>query len=54
MRARRRWDTSGETRYIVPPTRPPGTEHLTEEQLAALVTRESMIGVAMAKSPLSE
>ncbi|WP_439371466.1 nitrile hydratase subunit alpha [Bradyrhizobium sp. DASA03120] len=40
------WDTSGETRYFVLPMRPEGTEHLTEEQLARLVTRDALIGVA--------
>jgi len=40
------WDTSGETRYMVLPLRPAGTEGWGEEQLAALVTREAMIGVA--------
>jgi nitrile hydratase len=40
------WDTSGETRYVVLPMRPQGTEHLTEEQLASLVTRDALIGVA--------
>lgn len=40
------WDTSGETRYFVLPARPAETEGYTEEQLAAIVTRESMIGVA--------
>ena len=40
------WDTSGETRYFVLPMRPQGTEHLTEEQLASLVTRDALIGVA--------
>jgi nitrile hydratase subunit alpha len=40
------WDTSGETRYVVLPMRPEGTEHLTEEQLAGLVTRDALIGVA--------
>ena len=40
------WDTSGETRYVVLPMRPQGTEHLTEEQLASLVTRDMLIGVA--------
>ena len=42
----RGWDTSGETRYVVLPMRPQGTEHLTEEQLASLVTRDALIGVA--------
>ena len=40
------WDTSGETRYFVLPMRPQRTEHLTEEQLANLVTRDALIGVA--------
>jgi nitrile hydratase len=40
------WDSSAEVRYMVLPERPAGTEHLTEEELAALVTRDAMIGVA--------
>ncbi len=40
------WDTSAETRYMVLPLRPAGTEGWGEERLAALVTREAMIGVA--------
>ncbi len=44
------WDTSGETRYLVLPARPAGTAALSEEQLAALVTRESMMGVALARA----
>ena len=40
------WDSSAEMRYMVLPERPAGTEGLTEEQLAELVTRNSMIGVA--------
>lgn len=40
------WDTSAETRYMVLPLRPDGTEGWSEERLAALVTRETMIGVA--------
>ena len=40
------WDSTSEVRYMVLPERPAGTEHLDEEQLAALVTRDSMIGVA--------
>jgi nitrile hydratase len=39
------WDSTAEIRYLILPERPAGTEHLTEEQLAALVTRDSMIGV---------
>ena len=41
------WDSSAEVRYLVLPQRPPGTERLTEADLAALVTRDSMIGVAI-------
>ena len=40
------WDSSAEVRYLVLPQRPPGTEGLTEAELAGLVTRDSMIGVA--------
>jgi nitrile hydratase len=40
------WDSTAEVRYLVLPERPAGTEKLTEEQLAALVTRDAMIGVA--------
>lgn len=40
------WDASAETRYLVVPRRPAGTEDLTEEQLASLVTRNGMIGTA--------
>jgi nitrile hydratase len=41
------WDTSAETRYLVLPLRPERTEGWSEERLAALVTREAMIGVAL-------
>src|SRR6266545_6665569 len=40
------WDSTAELRYIVVPERPAGTETLSEEQLAGLVTRDSMVGVA--------
>jgi nitrile hydratase len=40
------WDASAETRYMVLPRRPEGTEHHTEDQLAALVTRAGLIGTA--------
>ena len=40
------WDSSADQRYLVLPERPAGTEHLTEEELAALITRDAMIGVA--------
>ena len=39
------WDSTSEVRYMVLPERPPGTEHLSEDELAALVTRDAMIGV---------
>lgn len=39
------WDSSSELRFMVLPERPAGTEGLSEEELAALVTRESMVGV---------
>lgn len=45
------WDTTAETRFLVLPLRPKGTEGWTEEQLAELVTRESMIGVAFVPTP---
>ena len=38
------WDSTAEVRYLVLPERPAGTDHLTEEQLAGLVTRDAMIG----------
>ena len=45
------WDSTSEVRYLVLPERPPGTDGMSEEQLAELVTRDSMIGVANAKQP---
>jgi nitrile hydratase subunit alpha len=39
------WDSTAEIRYLVLPERPAGTEHLSEDELAALVTRDAMIGV---------
>ncbi|MDL9948931.1 nitrile hydratase subunit alpha [Gordonia sp. ABSL11-1] len=47
------WDSSSEMRYWVLPQRPAGTEGWTEEQLAALVTRDSMIGVGPVKAVAS-
>ena len=41
------WDSSAEIRYMVLPMQPGGSEHLNEEQLAGLVTRDSMIGVEL-------
>ncbi len=48
------WDTTAETRYLVLPLRPAGTDELDEEGLAALVTREAMIGVALVPTPAGE
>ena len=45
------WDSTAEVRYLVIPERPDGTEHLDETALAALVTRDSMIGCGFATSP---
>jgi nitrile hydratase len=41
------WDSSAEERYIVIPERPAGTEHMSEMELATLVSRDAMIGVAL-------
>jgi nitrile hydratase subunit alpha len=43
------WDSTAELRYLVLPERPAGTEDLSEEQLAALVTRDAMVGVGKVK-----
>src|SRR5579864_5851639 len=45
------WDSTAETRFIVLPMRPAGTEGWSEERLAALVTRDCMIGTGLPKSP---
>ena len=45
------WDSTAEVRYLVIPERPDGTEHLNEDELAALVTRDSMIGTGLALAP---
>jgi len=45
------WDSTAEIRYLVLPQRPAGTERLSEEQLASLVTRDTMIGVARVRAP---
>ncbi|MDQ1396208.1 MAG: nitrile hydratase subunit alpha [Acidimicrobiaceae bacterium] len=45
------WDSSAEVRYLVVPERPVGTDDLSEEQLAAIVTRDAMIGVAVVAPP---
>jgi hypothetical protein len=43
----RTWDTTAEVRYLVLPQRPAGTDTLSEDQLAELVTRDAMIGVTV-------
>jgi len=48
------WDSTAEIRYIVLPERPAGTEHMSEDALAALVTRDSMIGTARVTLAVSE
>ncbi|MFP0710026.1 nitrile hydratase subunit alpha [Acinetobacter baumannii] len=45
------WDTTAETRYLVLPMRPEGTEHMTEEELQQLITKDVLIGVALPKLP---
>jgi nitrile hydratase len=45
------WDSSAEVRYLVVPMRPPGTDALSEAELAAIVTRDCMIGTAVPRAP---
>lgn len=45
------WDSSADQRYMVLPQRPAGTEGLTEDELAALLTRDAMIGVTLVTEP---
>ncbi len=45
------WDSTADVRYMVLPERPIGTEHLSEEELVPLVSRDAMIGVAKVKTP---
>ncbi|MGR8920970.1 MAG: nitrile hydratase subunit alpha [Gammaproteobacteria bacterium] len=45
------WDSTAELRYMVLPARPAGTEGMSEDELAAIVTRDSMIGVTRIESP---
>jgi nitrile hydratase subunit alpha len=47
------WDSTAEVRYLVLPQRPAGSEHLSERELADLVTRDSMIGTGLPLKPLS-
>ena len=48
------WDSTAELRYLVIPMRPAGTEGWSEEALAELVTRDSMIGTGLALAPAAE
>ena len=45
------WDSTAEVRYLVLPMRPEGTEGLAEEELAELVSRDSMIGTGLPQTP---
>ena len=45
------WDSTAEVRYMVLPQRPAGTEGMSEEELAELVSRDSMVGVALVTAP---
>jgi nitrile hydratase subunit alpha len=45
------WDSTAEVRYLVIPERPAGTENMTEESLARIVTRDSMVGTGLPVSP---
>ena len=45
------WDSTSELRYLVLPMQPVGTENWSEDQLSVLVSRNSMIGVELAKNP---
>lgn len=47
------WDSTAEVRYLVLPRRPAGTEGWTEPELAALVTRDAMIGTGLPQSPVA-
>ena len=44
-------DSTADLRFLVIPKRPEGTDDMSEEELATLVTRDSLIGVSVAKSP---
>lgn len=48
------WDSTADLRYLVLPERPPGTDGMNEEQLAGLVTRDAMVGVAKVTLPRKE
>jgi nitrile hydratase subunit alpha len=48
------WDSTAELRYLVLPERPAGSENLTEDELAGLVTRDAMVGIARVAPPRPE
>jgi nitrile hydratase subunit alpha len=48
------WDSSAEMRYMVLPMRPRGTDHLSEDELAGIVTRDSMIGTDIVRYPAAK
>jgi nitrile hydratase subunit alpha len=48
------WDSTAEIRYLILPERPAGSEQLSEDELAALVTRDAMVGVARVSIPRNE
>ena len=48
------WDSTAEVRYLVIPERPTGTDGHDEAALCALVTRDSMIGTGLARTPAAE
>jgi nitrile hydratase len=48
------WDSTAETRYLVVPMRPAGTQGWSEERLASLVTRDAMVGTGLARAPNGE
>ncbi|HET7609233.1 MAG TPA: nitrile hydratase subunit alpha, partial [Gammaproteobacteria bacterium] len=45
------WDSTAEIRYLVIPERPPRTEGMSQEELARLVTRDSMVGAEKLRAP---
>lgn len=47
------WDSTAELRYLVLPERPDGSENMSEDELAALITRDSMVGAAKVTQPAS-
>jgi nitrile hydratase len=48
------WDSTAEVRYMVLPERPPGTDGMSEDALAALVARDAMIGTATVTPPAGQ